>query len=320
MANSYRKIDYRLRPAKAVERRMIAEYFQRLRPFAPVESYQYVGLGSVYFSDFSLFHNVCGFHDMVSIENVSDPTIRNRFDFNAPHGTIDLRFGTTNTELPKLDWTRASAVWLDFDGPLDRPVLTDISFLASKLVPHSMLLVSVNAQLNDEEEDRLGKLEVLAKRVGIERLPANLQALKTIPEPKIPELFRGILKNEIDSALNARNAGLEENDKLVAEQVMFFKYADGAVMLTIGWILIRESDRPQFVHCAFDHLPHSRPGIEPFFIDIPLLTNAEIRELNRCKVIDRALKADHLPLPPSEIKKYFALKRFWPLLHIPELT
>jgi hypothetical protein len=70
MANSFRKIDYRLRPAKAVERRMMAESFLRLRPFGSVETYRYVGMGSVYFADFSLFHAVCGFETMVSIEDI----------------------------------------------------------------------------------------------------------------------------------------------------------------------------------------------------------------------------------------------------------
>ena len=53
--DSYRKIDYRVRPGKYAERLMMIESFRRLR-FATIESYQYVGLGSVYFSDFYLIH------------------------------------------------------------------------------------------------------------------------------------------------------------------------------------------------------------------------------------------------------------------------
>ena len=68
MAKSFTKIDYRLRPAKAVERRMMAEAFLRLRPFGSVESYRYIGMGSVYFSDFLLFHGLCGFDPMSSLE------------------------------------------------------------------------------------------------------------------------------------------------------------------------------------------------------------------------------------------------------------
>ena len=58
MASSFTKIDYRLRPAKSVERRMMAESFLRLRPFGSVESYRYVGMGSVDLGFFSVSINL----------------------------------------------------------------------------------------------------------------------------------------------------------------------------------------------------------------------------------------------------------------------
>lgn len=319
MANSYRKIDYRLRPAKAVERRMIAEYFQRLRPFSPVEEYRYIGLGSVYFSDFALFHNICGFREMVSIENTQDPIIKQRFHFNSPLGTIDLKFGPTNTELPKLTWGKKSAIWLDFDGPLDSSVLTDINFLGSVAASESILLISVNGELIDTEEGELSKLDILKNRVGIHRIPARLQEATNLPAQEIARVFQEIMTTELTSTLAARNAGRKPEDVMCAEQVIYFKYSDGAVMFTLGWVLFEEKDRAKFNHCAFSQLTHSRAIAEPFFIDIPLMTNAEMRELNRCMLIENELITKHIPLPPSEVKKYIALKRFWPVLQIPEI-
>jgi hypothetical protein len=321
MANSYRKIDYRLRPAKAVERRMIAEYFLRLRPFGPVEDYRYIGLGSVYFSDFALFHNICGFKEMVSIEGTQDPTIKQRFSFNSPLGTIDLKFGFTNTELPKLHWKdKKSAVWLDFDGPLDSSVLTDINFLGSVATPESILWVSVNGELIDTEEGELSKLDILKNRIGVNKVPARLQEEKNLPAKDIAQVYQEILKNELSSAITARNSGREADEALCFEQVAYFKYSDGATMFTVGWVLFLEKDRAKFNHCAFSQLNHFRSGGQPFFIDIPLMTNAEMRELNRCKLINDELITKHIPLPESEIKKYTALKRFWPVLQIPEMT
>lgn len=68
MSGSFRRIDYSLRPAKHAERRMMCDVFRRLRPFGRVEDYMYVGFGSVWFSDFSLFHRALGIRDMLSIE------------------------------------------------------------------------------------------------------------------------------------------------------------------------------------------------------------------------------------------------------------
>lgn len=320
MANSYRKIDYRLRPAKAVERRMIAEYFQRLRAFSPVENYRYIGLGSVYFSDFSLYHNICGFKEMISIEDTEDPKIKERFSFNSPLGTIQLQFGTTNTILPKLNWEQKTVTWLDFDGPLDSSVLTDISFLCAKIAPESAIFVTVNGELADDEEGMLGKLEVLQKRIGIEKIPAALQSKTTIGAREIASLYQEIFSNEVKSALIGRNAGKNKSEHFCAEQVAFFRYADGVIMYTIGWVTFLEKDRSKFNHCAFNELTHSSTEKVPFSIEIPLMTNAEIREINKCKVMDNKFSAKHIPIPESEIKKYTSLKRFWPVLQIPEMT
>ena len=68
MTASFRKIDYRVRPAKHAERMMMCEAFARLGAFDELPSYQYVGLGSVYFVDFLLFHRILGIRDMVNIE------------------------------------------------------------------------------------------------------------------------------------------------------------------------------------------------------------------------------------------------------------
>ncbi len=60
MKPSYEKIHYGLRPAKNIERKMMCECFWRLSAFHPVHNYRYIGFGSVYFSDFLLFHKVLG--------------------------------------------------------------------------------------------------------------------------------------------------------------------------------------------------------------------------------------------------------------------
>jgi len=40
--SSYRDINYALRPAKAVERKMLCEAFRRLYPFGNIDAYRYV--------------------------------------------------------------------------------------------------------------------------------------------------------------------------------------------------------------------------------------------------------------------------------------
>ena len=78
MAPSFRKIDYSVRPAKHAERKMLLEIFRHFSVFAPMREYRYVGLGSVWFSDFQLFHRALGIPDMISIEREKNAEARIR--------------------------------------------------------------------------------------------------------------------------------------------------------------------------------------------------------------------------------------------------
>src|SRR5437879_5407175 len=102
MPPSYEKINYGLRPAKSVERKMLRDAFKKLSEFGTLESYRYVGFGSTYFSDFFLFHKSLGITNMTSIEK--DVANRDRFLFNIPYNCIGIEFGESGNVLPSLPW------------------------------------------------------------------------------------------------------------------------------------------------------------------------------------------------------------------------
>ena len=161
---------------------MMADAFLRLRPFGSVESYRYVGMGSVYSADFTLFYTVCGFANLVSIEDVQDQRTQDRFKFNVPLGSIELKFGHSNVELPKLAWDDIRTIcWLDYDGSLTRPVLTDIKLLGGQNEPGSLLAVTVDTRLNDELAAGHPKLldQLIAQIESEEKVPTSVAASKT---------------------------------------------------------------------------------------------------------------------------------------------
>ena len=65
---SYEKINYLLRPNKSVERKMVCEMLAGISSVKDLSAYQYIGFGSTYFADFSLFHRSFGITKMISIE------------------------------------------------------------------------------------------------------------------------------------------------------------------------------------------------------------------------------------------------------------
>lgn len=113
MPGSDQKINYQVRPAKAIERRMLCDLIREIQLVRADNEMRYIGLGAKYFSDFVLFHNEFGITDMISIEAEVDRQIR--YNFNKPLKCIQMRYGTTNEILPQLDnfQEKMNLVWLD---------------------------------------------------------------------------------------------------------------------------------------------------------------------------------------------------------------
>src|SRR5579871_1625226 len=116
--------DYSLRHAKNIERKMMGEAFARLAPIQPLSKYRYVGFGSEFFNDFSLYHQALGIHDMVSIEK--DDSRIDRCKFNQPYNCVDIVSGEAANILPQLRWAKPTIVWLDYVSKLDRFIIEDI--------------------------------------------------------------------------------------------------------------------------------------------------------------------------------------------------
>lgn len=198
---SYERINYALRPAKCVERKMMCDTFRRLAPFARVESYRYVGFGSVYFSDFILFHRALGMSEMISIEKDEDN--QDRFEFNKPFRCVQLEFGESNDVLPKLAWDARSIVWLDYDGTLTGTVLKDVALLATNMVSGSVLALSYNVEPYEppreakSKESKPVKKAETRRRLSRDEYEARVRLLATLkervstlppPEPTEPKL------------------------------------------------------------------------------------------------------------------------------------
>jgi hypothetical protein len=279
-------------------------------------------MGSVYFADFSLFDTICGFTSLVSIEDAQDERTKKRFEFNVPLGDIKLRFGHSNVELPKLNWDNIRTVcWLDYDGSLTNFVLTDIKFLAAKMTPGSVLVVTVDTRLNDESAADFEKpLDKLIAQIGTEeKIPTPITVAKKITMPEVSSVFRTIMTQELRDGINERNAGMPKEQRIVFEQIFNFEYSDKAPMLTVGWVIFDEGQRGQFAQCEFQKLKFVRSGKEPFVIAPPFLTPHEMQELNRCDEIGTYRSSD-LPLPAEERKNYEDIRRYWPTSGYAEMT
>ncbi len=324
MPGSYRIINYALRPAKAIERRMLCVAFERLHPFQRIQKYRYVGFGSIYFSDFQLLHRQLGITDMLSIEK--DVSAKACFRFNRPYKCIRLKFAPSTEVLPTLNWGRRTILWLDYDDRLNVNILGDIATVCLRATSGSLVVVSVNAQPDAEpsKEDRdlyqeeTGKLFDLgdyrlriAKDLIGEKLPAGTSGAD-LRGQDLGKVFRKIIHNEIVEQLSIRNAMLPAEERIFYRQLFHFRYRDGAQMLTVGGILYRAAEEQTVAACDFDRLPFIRGGLDHCSIKAPCLTAKEIRHLNAQLPARPSTKLRVPGVPDADIQQYAEVYRFFP--------
>ncbi len=312
---SYTKIDYRLRIAKSVERRLMCTLFQQLGVFYPIQEYQYIGFGSVSFLDFSLFHKQLGINKMISIEKEKND--HKRFEFNKPHSCIDLKFGDSNDVLPLLDVADKSIIWLDYDGKLSTPILDDISLLFNRLSSGSFFCVSYNAH-QDLITDTAGKsrFQQLVDRIDTDYFPTYLNESTNLNKKGLQSVCYDIIQNLIEETLRKRKANGED---ILVRQLLFCNYDDGAEMNTIGWLFYNENDLSKVETLEKEKLPFLRDAKNSFEIKIPMLTLKEMKEieskfpdLKLCKEAYSKDKKDGFLLP-SEIDNYYNIYKHFSL-------
>jgi len=320
MSNSYRSINYSLRPAKNIERKMLCDTFRRLSYFDKIESYRYIGFGSTYFSDFILFHKALDIRDMMSIEK--DVDNEERFKFNCPFQCIKIEFNHSNEVLPSLDWDVRTILWLDYDGKLDTTVLTDVACFCANALPGSVIVVTVNAHrdildyseleqpYNPIEELHKFRLQELIERVGEEKIPQGVEG-KNLNRKGIAKVYHTIITNEIHQTLNDRNGVLEDGHKIRYKQLFNFHYADQAPMLTVGGVLYEEKQSKIINECRLESLPFVRTGTDPYLIEVPNLTYQELRYLDKYLPLEENNRPE-VPIPEEDIEKYARMYRYFP--------
>ena len=313
---SYRKINYRVRPAKSIERKMLCDALRRLSFFESVENYRYIGFGSTTFADFVLFHKILGVKDMISIEKREED--KERFEFNNPFDCIRMEYGDSNEVLPSLAWDVKTIVWLDYDGPLTNTVLQDIACASMNLVSGSILVVTVNAmpeslpdpRPSTEEGVQNHRLEKFKERVGSDKVPPDVKG-KNLEGDEMATTCGKVILNEIEQILRDRN-GLHSPEHKVEYHPLFnFRYRDGAKMLTVGGIFYEIGDRASLEQCEFENIEFVRSDATFYEIDVPILTHRERLYLDKTLPHGNGNGGKQIGLSDEDINNYKRLYRYF---------
>jgi len=309
-------LDYNTRPAKHAERVMLVKAMSKLQAFRSLESYRYIGFGATFFKDFKIIHKELGISDMICIE--IDSMNRERFDNNVPYKCIKMVYGSSTSELPKLQWDIPTIIWLDYIGKISKDSLADITLIASKALTGSMIIVTLNAEnaaTDDDIEiadtDRTNHLKKLELRVGESNVPLGTTN-KDLVKWGTAEVYRKIIFNKIQDSLVSRNGVKTDPNKMIYEQLFYYEYADGAKMVTIGGVFYEKGQEHLKANCMFQSLPFIRNSSDPYHIEIPILTTREIQYLEANMPEQNIETIPRKGIPKEEIQKYSAIYKEFP--------
>jgi hypothetical protein len=269
----------------------------------PIADYQYTGMGSVHFYDFSLFHRYAGLNRMLSVE--ASKAIEKRVKFNCPYGVITVKISRIGTVIPSLSRRRHHLLWLDYDSTLRSSYLADITQAISHCRPGSIVLTTVDVEppkgtrtpshIRDYFEEEFGEL-----------LPIG-QKLVRFTRKNLPSLNAAMI-------WRAAQRGLGGREGLEFQLLFHFVYADGHRMLTMGGMIVDEDIKRRLRSSEILSANYIRkaPSQRAYPIHVPVLTRKEKLYLDANMPCGDRWRPRAFEMMPRDVKAYRDIYRFAP--------
>ncbi len=301
-SGSYHKVQYDLRPAKQVERRMIIDALRKLtiEGFA-IEDYTYVGFGSIYFVDFILFHKFLGIDDMLSIEYSRE--IEKRVKFNKPYDFIKIEIKPAGEVIPSLSPDLTYLLWLDFDDIINADLLEDVRLAATYLPIGSILLVTVDVEPPDNGDNPDHWKEYFEEQAEDY---IGLSDAASFAKSNLSSTNAQILERVIKDGLTGRDAELLN--------LFNFVYADGHKMITIGGIIGSKTERRKIAGSKLNEEFYIRKDFscDGYHIRVPKVTRKERLFLDSAMPSPTGWEPDNFELPEEDLQAYREIYKFFP--------
>lgn len=303
---SFDTVNYSLRTNKGIQRSIVFDGVRLLKTKLGLEKLGYVGLGSIWFTDFQAAHKALGIREMYSLE---DKKIGfSRAKFNQPFKTVTVMFGTTSKALPKLFndpvvKKRPWLIWLDYDKGLGESVVDDLRLVVERAPSNSILVATVNCGQIGPPRQRPDRLRALLGNVVPDDLSADL-----CQDGRIPETLSSLLLDFLTShaANNARPGGFVPAFKLL--------YRDSSSMVTFGGVLPDKRKRSKVAEII---AARSWPSMVNNPIIVPPLTWREAAVLqaqlpsNR-KLTRKMIRSLGFDLEVEHVKSFEKFYRYYP--------
>lgn len=317
---SYQSVDYRVRLAKSTERKVLMDIFHKLPLFHPISNYQYIGLGSIFFSDIILFHKTVGFNKIISIEKNEDD--KERFEFNNPYPKwLKVRFGNSTDVLYDIDLKIPTVLWLDYDSHFDSFVIDDLNVFLKNSVSGSFIAVTVNVSASPNVKAEYKRYSSIVKESRISGLELKQNDCNKVNLPKTISKFIQLI---VSNAIKDKNL-ISTGQNFAFKQIMNLFYQDGARMLTFGGFIVESGDEDKYGRLCKEEADLINAGEIPENLSLPKLTIKEVLLLERLINCEETItnnfneirsNSDQNPLKyidDDQVKCYIKYRKYYPL-------
>jgi hypothetical protein len=318
ISSSYR-VQYDMRPAKQVERRMIIDAFQRLGAAGfPIVDYQYTGFGAIYFVDFVLLHKLLGLNKLLSLEQ--EVSLTSRMTFNRPFSCITIKMVPASSEIPNLSRDLRHIVWLDYDGVLRREFLSDIQSAITVLPAGSILLVTVDVEPPEDYDYRVvdpqfdGFKEVLGPRHWKRYFEYHASSYMDLGLSDADFGKSELILRSTEILKAAFTKSIVIRPDLQFLPMFNFAYKDSHSMLTMGGMIAGRAEKRLLRASNIGETAYYRDDFEapPFEIKVPRLTRKERVYLDREMPCEDGWVPKDFELDPDDVRHYRDIYRFLP--------
>jgi hypothetical protein len=269
----------------------------------PIPEYQYTGMGSIHFYDFSLLHRYAGIERMLSVEKST--AIRRRVKFNCPYALITVRIASIGSVIRTLPRDLYHLLWLDYDNSLRSSYLADIADAVTHCRSGSIILATIDVDKPKGTWTFKDVKDYFMVEFG-DLVPSGLKLVAFAPR-NLPALNLQLIWRAIERGLSGRQG--------IDFQLLFnFVYKDGHQMLTVGGMIVDKTVSSQLKKSSLFSTSYARKrrSQPPYVIRVPVITRKERLYLDAAMPCEDSWEPEEFEIGKKDLKAYRDIYRFAP--------
>lgn len=313
--NSYQNINYKLRPQKRIERALFSEIINRFI-FNVQNKVNYIGMGSLFFTDFVYFSKTTTIDKMISIEAMDEKTPekteakRNRFINNKPLDRITLvtKYVKDAIEDDDIPFDEHNFIWLDYDTSFYPSFINDLAKIVEKEQKTSIIAITYNSGVPSKykSEDIINTAECLKDYTKYSS-PEIVE--DDFVKSKYGYTVRKICESYLQREVEERNS--IDGTSIELTEITTIHYRDGVNMSTIVWLLSDSSfDKDKYISDI-----RGLDINENINLEMEILTLYEKQQLDRSERKDHSDVSKEMGISLKTVEQYYKYSKY-----IPEYT